>query len=373
MKYDNLYFSSIIITIVLTGCLNEDFKPEEWALDPELNFSKSTVLFNSTNSYDTIQIFTNYNDFTALSNSKWCNVSINKYASSISIEAEPNINEYQRSAEIEVTIKKGNKMLSKRLSVVQMGGIWEYVGDFNVYWGYSVSDSQKEAVKELLQSMVYVEGGDFVMGETDEPIVDSTHPHSVSLTSFYIGQYEVTQKQWRAIMGYNLSSTKGDNIPIYNLSWAEALEYCTRLSTLTHLNISLPTEVQWEYAAKGGNKSKGYIYSGNDDYTKVANFNNSIYLLEPIAVGSFQCNELGLYDMSGNVAEYCSDWFELDYEDPNKTNPKGPNSGTFKCVRGGHVNCLRTYYLRNSNRFSWSESINKVTPFTGFRITIAEQ
>ncbi len=371
-KYQSKIFA-LIFPIVLSGCLNEDFKPEEWALEPELDFSKSTVLFNSTNSVDTIQIYTNYNDFSAVSNSDWCNVSIDKSNCSIAIAADPNINEYQRSSEITITISRGNRILSKNISIVQMGGIWESIGDFNVYWGYNVSESQKEAVKELLQSMIYVDSGDFVMGDTDELIVDSTHPHSVSLTSFYIGKYEITQKQWRAIMGNNPSYAKGDNVPIYNISWAEALEFCTRLSTLTHLNINLPTEAQWEYASKGGNKSKGYKYSGNDDYTKVAYFNNSDYALEPTYVGSLQCNELGIYDMSGNVAEYCSDWFELDYEDQNKTNPTGPSSGTFKCVRGGHLNNSHTYYLRNTHRFFWSEPINKVTSYTGFRITATEQ
>ena len=207
------------------------------------------------------------------------------------------------------------------------------------------------------------------MGNTDSPIVDSTHPHDVFLSPYYIGKYEVTQQQWRAIMGTNPSTSKGDMNPIYNISWAEAFEFTTRLSELTNLNITLPTEAQWEYAALGGGISNGYRYAGSDDYTEVSVFGEGIS--EPLCIGTKKCNELGIFDMSGNVSEYCYDWFEPDFEDSKTTDPDGPHSGTFKCVRGGHVNDA-VYRLGIVNRHH-SSSINNVTHNTGFRIVIINE
>lgn len=372
MSINNI-ISAIILLILFSGCLNEDFQPDEWALEPELEFSKSTVVFNSSSSVDSVDIFTNYADYSAVSNNEWCRVSVDRDRSIVIIDAEPNFDTSQRSSEITITISRGNRTLSKNISVVQMGGIWETIGDFNVYWGYAVSESQEEAIKELLINMVYVDGGEFVMGNTNDLIVDSAHPHNVSLSSFHIGKYEITQKQWRAVMGMNPSIARGVDVPVYNISWAEALEFCTRLSKLIHLNVTLPTEAQWEFAAKGGNKSRGYIYSGSDDYHEVAQYNNETEgVQQPTNIGLLQCNEMGLYDMSGNVAEYCSDWFELDFEDSNPVNPQGPLAGSFKCIRGGHANTPHPYYLRITNRLYWSNSINKITPYTGLRIVVNE-
>lgn len=365
----------ILITpllFLLAGCLNTDFNPDEWALDPELDFSKSTIVFNSSSSVDSVSVFTNYTMFSAQSSQDWCRVSIDNERAFLIIEADPNINTSQRSSEITITINRGNKRLSKTISVVQMGGIWEAIGDFNVYWGYVVSESQKEAVNELLTNMVHVVGGEYIMGNTADVIVDVTQPHSVSLSSFHIGKYEITQKQWRAIMGTNPSVNKNINVPVYNISWAEALEFCGRLSTLTNLNVKLPTEAQWEFAASGGNKSRGYLYSGSDDYKEVAQYGNNGYIQEPTDVGLLKCNELGICDMSGNVAEYCSDWFYPTFEDLNLQNPQGPQSGVSKCVRGGHINSSSSYYLHTTNRFAWSNGINHITSYTGFRIVIDE-
>lgn len=370
MKNNNLYIISCILC-VFTSCLNTEFTPTEWALDPELDFSNNWVIFNSTIRTDTISVFTNYQSFEATSSEDWCKVSTAPSTSQIIISVEPNINTNPRSASVTIYIKRGNKFLSKVITVVQMGGIWETIGNFNVFWGYEISEFQRDAIMDLLSNMVYVTGGDFVMGNTDEQIVDMTYPHSVSISSFYIGKYEVTQKQWKAVMWNNPASEKGERIPVYNISWAEAYEFISRLSELTHLNISLPTEAQWEFAAIGGLKSNGHIYSGSDDYRNVAIYNESLYFKEPTIVGSMLCNELGLFDMSGNVAEYCFDWHKENFQS-DTIDPIGPDSGMFKCVRGGHVNSDNTYYLRTTNRFSWSESINKVTPYTGFRIIISE-
>lgn len=361
----------VCFIICLTSCLNTGFEPDKWAINPELDFSKNTVLFNSTNSVDTVCIFTNYRSFTASSSENWCKVSIDNSQSQIVVTVEPNINVQQRSANVTISIKRGEKYLSKVISVVQMGGVWETIGNFNVYWGYEISESQRDAIVNLLTNMVYVRGGDFVMGKTDEEIVDATKPHSISLSSFYISKFEITQEQWRAIMGYNRAVTKGEHIPIYNISWSEAFEFASRLASLTHLKVSLPTEAQWEFAARGGLKSKGYSFAGSNDYRKVAVYNETSYEQEPTTVGSLECNELGLYDMSGNVAEYCFDWWSREFQD-STLDPFGPDMGTFKSVRGGHINVGHSFYMRTTNRNQWSNNINKITNFVGFRIIITE-
>lgn len=370
MKKLFLIISSLFL-LTLSGCLNTDFQPDEWALDPELDFSNSTMIFNSALSTDSVSVFTNYSTFDAVSSASWCTVTTKPESSSINVNVEPNFDVSQRYAVITITISRGNKTLSKDISVVQMGGAWETVGIFNVYWGYEVSPTQRDAVIGLLNNMVYVNGGSFVMGNTSEDIVDSATPHDVNLSSYSIGKYEITQKEWLAIMGTDPAEFKGDNLPVYNISWSEALDFVTRLSKLTNLKVTLPTEAQWEFAAAGGNKNHGYQYSGSDDYSSVAVLNEN---QEPSAVGSKQSNELGLYDMSGNVSEYCSDWFEVRYEDPEKIDPTGPLSGTFKCVRGGNVSHASSlYYLRVTNRNQWSSSINNITSLTGLRIVIADE
>lgn len=359
----------LISSFLVTGCLHLEFDPQEWALDPELNFSKDLILLNSINGVDSVEVFTNYQNFEVSSSDEWCSVSVNENKSSIKVIVQPNFSSNQRSALITVSISRGNKFLSKKISVVQMGGVWETIGDFNVYWSYPVSDTQKESIIELLSDMVYIVGGDFIMGNTDSDLINNTSPHDVTLSSFYIGKFEVTQQQWRAVMGTNPSISKGDRNPVYNISWSEALEFVSRLSQLTFLNVSLPTDAQWEYAALGGKMSKGYRYAGSNDYTEVSVVGEDIQ--QPLATGIKKSNELGIYDMSGNVAEYCSDWFELDFVDPDTTDPTGPDNGYYKSVRGGHFkDATSQYYLETVNRLRHSSNINKITPYTGFRIVV---
>ena len=231
--------------------------------------------------------------------------------------------------------------------------------------------------------MVFVEGGTFQMGDTFGDRYYSEKPvHSVTVGSFYMSKYEVTQKQWKDVMGSNPSFFKGDNLPVEQVSWYEAVKFCNKLSSkedLTpcytidksrkdpnNLNPSdkikwtvtcnwnangyrLPTEAEWEYAAKGGNKSKGYKYSGSKTIDAVAwyesNSDNKTH-----AVGSKQANELGLYDMSGNVYEWCWDWYDRShYGKSAATNPQGAAEGSFRLLRGGswHNN---DNYCRVANR-----------------------
>ena len=186
-----------------------------------------------------------------------------------------------------------------------------------------------ETVKGLNMKMIFVEGGTFAMGSTGGES-DEKPVHYVTLDSYYIGETEITQAQWRAIMGTNPSYFTGDNRPVETVSWEEAQAFCKKLSELTGKRYVLPTEAQWEYAARGGNKSKGYTYSGSNNVGDVAVYSTSSHS----NVKSKKPNELGIYDMSGNVWEWCSDWYG-SYGSSAQSNPQGPTSGYNRVFRGG--------------------------------------
>ena len=194
-----------------------------------------------------------------------------------------------------------------------------------------------ETIKDINLQMVYVEGGTFTMGATPEQGSDAYSnekpTHKVTLNSYYIGKFEVTKAQWSAIMDSNQRKFTGDNNPMVYVSWNEVQEFCQKLSTLTGKKYRLPTEAEWEYAARGGKKSKGYKYSGSNTIDNVAWYcSNSGYKTHP--VGQKKPNELGIYDMSGNVYELCSDWYG-SYSSSSQTNPTGPKSGSRRVYRGG--------------------------------------
>ena len=188
--------------------------------------------------------------------------------------------------------------------------------------------------------MVFVKGGTFTMGATSEQgsdVDDNEKPtHSVTLSDYYIGKYEVTQAQWRAVMGNNPSNFKGDNLPVENVSWDDIQVFIQKLNERTGKNFRLPTEAEWEYAARGGSQSKGYKYSGSNTLDDVAwYYDNTCVKTYP--VGQKQPNELGIYDMSGNVLEWCQDWYD-SYSSSSQTNPTGPSSGSRHVLRGGSWN-----------------------------------
>ena len=185
--------------------------------------------------------------------------------------------------------------------------------------------------------MVYVKGGSFAMGATAEQGSDAQSDekptHSVTVSDFYIGKYEVTQAQWEAIMGTNPSNWKGDNLPVENVSWNDIQKFIKKLNAQTGKKFRLPTEAEWEYAARGGNQSKGYKYSGSNNISEVAWYDgNSRSKTHP--VGQKAPNELGIYDMSGNVWEWCQDWYG-SYSSSSQANPTGPSSGSIRVLRGG--------------------------------------
>ena len=191
---------------------------------------------------------------------------------------------------------------------------------------------------DIDMDMVFVRGGTFMMGCTPEQgsdcYQDETPAHRVTLDNFYIGKYEVTQAQWRAITGNTpTSSSTGDNLPVVNVSWNEVQGFINGLNQKTGDNYRLPTEVEWEYAARGGSQSQGYKYSGSNNIGEVAWYeNNSGKKINP--VGTKKPNELAIYDMSGNVYEWVNDWYG-DYNSSPQTNPKGPSSGSKRVLRSG--------------------------------------
>ena len=210
--------------------------------------------------------------------------------------------------------------------------------------------------------MVKVEAGTFLMGNTfEESFIDSLlwekPVHQVILTNdYYMGKYEVTQALWQTVKGSNPSYFKGDNLPVENVSWDDCQEFISKLNSMTGRKFRLPIEAEWEYAARGGKKSRGYQYSGSSNISDVAWYvDNSDYETHP--VGTKQGNELGIYDMTGNVLEWCQDWIGL-YSSSSQANPTGAVSGPDRVLRGGswHNNawCCRLpfrqyYYLGYSS------------------------
>lgn len=191
-------------------------------------------------------------------------------------------------------------------------------------------------VKGVKFVMVRVDGGSFMMGSNDGDS-DEKPAHRETVKTFYIGRAEVTQALWEAVMGSNPSKFKGANLPVENVSWDDCKEFIKRLNRLTGKSFRLPTEAEWEYAARGGNRSEGYKYSGNNYLDRVGWYDgNSDKKTHPVATKGI--NELGIYDMSGNVWEWTSDKYSRDYNSPRN----GGTSGAYRVYRGGSSNNIAT-------------------------------
>ena len=187
--------------------------------------------------------------------------------------------------------------------------------------------------------MIRVEGGAFMMGATKDQGkgVDSNEKpaHLVTLSDYYIGETEVTQELWQAVMDINPANNKGANIPVEKVSWTDCQSFITRLNRLTGQQFRLPTEAEWEYAARGGTMSKHSLYAGSNDIEEVGWYKDNA-AGAPHRVKANAPNELGIYDMSGNVMEWCQDWYADNYYRKVKdANPQGPKAGTHRVVRGG--------------------------------------
>ena len=213
--------------------------------------------------------------------------------------------------------------------------------------------SQSFTVNGVSFDMMYVKGGTFTMGATSEQgseaDSDEKPTHSVTLSSFYICKYEVTQALWKAVMGSNPSSFKGDNLPVETVSWDDCQTFIRKLNAMTGKNFRLPTEAEWEFAARGGNNSRGYKYAGSNNIETVAWYDDNSGSKTHV-VGTKSPNELGIYDMSGNVLEWCQDW-KGSYSSASQTNPTGASSGSSRVLRGGSWDC-RARFCRSSSRGS---------------------
>ena len=199
-----------------------------------------------------------------------------------------------------------------------------------------VANSGKFTVNGVSFEMVRVEGGTFRMGATSEQsdaYNDEKPVHTVTLSGYYIGKTVVTQALWQAVMGINPSRFKGADRPVECVSWDDCQMFIGKLNSITGANFRLPTDAEWEFACRGGNNSCGYKYSGSNNLGSVAWCDyNSGGQTHP--VGTKAPNELGIYDMSGNVWEWCSDWYG-GYTGGLQTNPIGPKSGKYRVIRGG--------------------------------------
>ena len=212
-------------------------------------------------------------------------------------------------------------------------------------------------------TMVYVAGGTFNMGATSDQSAyadaDENPAHSVTLSGFFIGQTEVTQELWLTVMDSNPSDFYGSQRPVENVTWSDCQRFISKLNSKTGRHFRLPTEAEWEYAARGGKRSSHYKFAGSDYLDNVAwyydnaysSYDSSDYGTHNVATKS--PNELGIYDMSGNVWELCQDWYGEGYykRSPN-TNPKGPSSGSYRVRRGGSWGSNDCYsnHCRVSNR-----------------------
>ena len=202
--------------------------------------------------------------------------------------------------------------------------------------------------------MIKVKGGTFQMGEEGV----ETPVHSVTLSGFYIGETEVTCALWQVVMDTCPGRSIRDNLPVAEVSWNDCQEFIDKLNQKTGRRFALPTEAQWEFAARGGNKSQGYGYSGGNNIDDVAWYwDNSPFTTSP--VGTKLANELGLYDMSGNVCEWCADWYD-GYSSSSQKNPTGPETGSDRVYRGGGFvsdarNCRSAYRERNAPDYRFDE------------------
>ena len=237
------------------------------------------------------------------------------------------------SASVDVKMQKG-EMKNSQIdeSALSVSAI-----NLTPNWSASVTPSQRAVLEKLIANMVKVEGSTFTMGATPEQGNDAYEyerpAHQVTLSDYYIGRYEVTQKEWQAVMGDNPSKFYGDNLPVDYVSWNDCQDFINKLNQLTGLKFRLPTEAEWEFAARGGKQSKGYKYSGSDNAKNIAWYEKNSGS-KPHQVGTKEPNELGIYDMSGNVGEWCGDWYGR-YSSSAQTNPTGPSSGSYRVLRGG--------------------------------------
>lgn len=276
---------------------------------------------------------------------------------------------------------KGSRFQSIDEFLQSLGGEAEFITASDIYFP-KIKMSNNFLPIGIGNEMVFVEGGTFMMGSNDgESYVKPVH--KVTLSSFMIGKYEVTQELWVSVMEINPSEFRGGRKPVETVNWYDVVEFCNKLSEKEGLqkaytgskdNITcdfnsngyrLPTEAEWEYAARGGKKSKGYEYSGSNDIDAVAWYGYFPSGGSTYDVGAKLPNELGIYDMSGNVSEWCWDWWG-PYTSESQTNPRGATSGSNRVIRGGSFVYREAEFCRVADRLS--SSLDSGIYNLGFRV-----
>ncbi len=233
--------------------------------------------------------------------------------------------------------------------------------------------------RDIKMELVYVQAGRFQMGSNDGDS-DEQPVHEVRISQdYWLGKYEVTQEQWTALMGSNPSDFKGAKRPVECVSWNDAQAYCVKLTDRERRAgclpsgyvYCLPTEAEWEYAARGGAKSRGFEYSGSDAVGDVAWYDDNSGE-QTHDVGGKRGNELGLYDMSGNVWEWCQDWYDSDYygETQGATDPVNTAKASFRVVRGGSW-LSHAGHCRAAGRSRFRPDITDY--YLGFRVCLARR
>jgi formylglycine-generating enzyme len=240
-----------------------------------------------------------------------------------------------------------NHIMRNKLIALCSISAWLYTC-FNTSQAQALTGKEKtstikpDSVSRLPEpEMVLVEGGSFTMGllrdATKQGSGRTPRTHSVTLSSFKIGKYEVTQAEWQAVMSDSLNLSWNQDCakcPVEEVSWNDIQLFIRKLNAITGRQYKLPTESQWEFAALGGNKSKGYTYAGSDYFDEVV-WQGGTFTGKTQPVGAKRPNELEIYNMSGNVAEWCQDWFNPDYAPGSQTDPSGASSGFGHVIRGG--------------------------------------
>ena len=299
-------------------------KVTQRGINPTLSLNIDNMEFAAGNGSKIFTISAN-TSWAVSSNKNWCSVSPTSGSGdgSVTVSVDENTSTSERTA----TITVETSSITRTLAVTQSGAT-------------SITPPAQDRifyVGGVQFKMIYVEGGTFTMGATgrlsDVSYSNEKPTHTVTLSSYSIGETEVTQALWEAVMDSNPSYFSGSNIPVENVSWDDCQDFVRKLNALTGEYFRLPTEAEWEFAARGGNKSQGYLYAGSNTINNVAWYSGNSFS-ETLNVAIRQANELGLYDMSGNVLEWCFDWYG-DYSSSSQTNPIGPDSGSHRVYRGG--------------------------------------
>ena len=343
---------------VQSGELTKSIDVSQSAASPTLTLNIDNMEFAAGSGSKIFSIKSN-TTWAVSSNENWCSVSPTSGSGdgSVTVSVDENTSTSSRTATITV-----ESATIKRTLAVTQNGVTPTPAP--------ASQDRTFTVGGVSFKMIAVEGGTFTMGGTSEQGSDAYDwekpTHSVTLSSYSIGETEVTQALWQAVMGQKPTSDGsqwsstyglGNNYPAYYVSWHDCQGFIRRLNALTGENFRLPTEAEWEYAARGGNKSRGYKYAGSNTLGNVAWYWDNIpsqssgsagYGTQVVATKS--PNELGLYDMSGNVWEWCQDC-DGSYSSGSQTNPTGPSSGDYRVRRGGDwLDYARA--CRVSNRFN---------------------